>query len=45
MSKRLLQKYENNPVMCPAMMPTPVLYTFNPGASECNGETLSLIHI
>ena len=34
MKKRLLTKYENNPVMCPAMMPETVLYTFNPGAIE-----------
>ena len=39
MKKRLLTKYENNPVMCPAMMPDTVLYTFNPGAIEHNGET------
>lgn len=43
--KRLLTKYENNPVMCPAMMPENVLYTFNPGAIEHNGETVMVMNV
>ena len=45
MKKRLLTKYENNPVMCPAMMPETVLYTFNPGAIEHNGETIMVMDV
>ena len=43
MEKRLLKKYENNPVVTPAMMPKPVLYTFNPGAIKYNGEYILIM--
>ena len=45
MNNRILTKYENNPVMCPAMMPKTVLYTFNPGAIEYNGETILVMDV
>ncbi len=38
MKKRLLEKYEKNPIITPAIMPKEVLYTFNPGAIKHNGE-------
>jgi predicted GH43/DUF377 family glycosyl hydrolase len=38
MKKRLLEKYENNPVITPSMMPEEVLYTFNPGAIKHGDE-------
>ena len=41
--KRLLEKYENNPVMSPAKMPREVLYTFNPGAIKHNGEYIMIM--
>lgn len=43
MKKRLLEKYVNNPVVTPAMMPNPVLYTFNPGAIKYNGEYILIM--
>lgn len=45
MEKRILNKYENNPVMCPAMMPKTVLYTFNPGAIQYGDETILVMDV
>ena len=45
MKKRVLTKYENNPVMCPAKMPIDVLYTFNPGAIYHNGEYILMMDV
>lgn len=45
MEKRLLNKYENNPVMCPAMMPIQCLYTFNPGAIKHNDEYILIMDV
>ena len=45
MKERLLKKYENNPVMCPAMMPKDVLYTFNPGAIYHDGEYILMMDV
>jgi len=43
MPERILKKYENNPVVTPAMMPREVLYTFNPGAIYHNGEYILMM--
>lgn len=43
MKKRLLTKYEHNPVVSPSMMPIDVLYTFNPGAIKHNGEYILMM--
>lgn len=43
MEKRLLTKYEHNPVVSPSMMPIDVLYTFNPGAIKHNGEYILMM--
>ncbi len=43
MKKRILKKYENNPVVSPSMMPEQVLYTFNPGAVKFDGKYLLLM--
>ena len=43
MKKRILKKYENNPVMSPSMMPEQVLYTFNPGAVKFDEKYLLLM--
>lgn len=45
MSKRVLKKYENNPVMSPEKMPIDVLYTFNPGAIKHNGEYILMMDV
>ena len=45
MKKRVLEKYENNPVMSPAMMPQEVLYTFNPGAIKFNGKYILVMDV
>lgn len=41
--KRLLKKYENNPVVSPAIMPEEVLYTFNPGAIKYKDEYILIM--
>ena len=43
--KRIFTKYENNPVMSPAMMPKAVLYTFNPGAIQFGDETIMIMDV
>lgn len=43
MKKRLLTKYENNPVHSPVKMPVEVLYTFNPGVVKHNGEYVMIM--
>ncbi|HBT63984.1 MAG TPA: glycosidase [Ruminococcaceae bacterium] len=43
MSKRIFEKYKYNPVMTPDMLPTSVLYTFNPGAIKHNGEYILMM--
>lgn len=43
MNKRVLEKYEGNPVMCPAKMPVEVLYTFNPGVIKHNDEYIMIM--
>lgn len=45
MQKRLLKKYEGNPVMYPGKMPLEVLYTFNPGAIKHNGEYILMMDV
>lgn len=45
MKNRILHKYEQNPVICPAMMPEPVLYTFNPGVIKHNGEYIMVMDV
>jgi predicted GH43/DUF377 family glycosyl hydrolase len=42
MKRRLLNKYEKNPIITSEMMPEEVLYTFNPGAIKHNGEYIIL---
>ena len=44
-TKRLFKKYENNPVITPAMMPVQCLYTFNPGAIKHNGEYIIMMDV
>lgn len=43
MKKRLLQKYELNPVMTPAIMNETVLYVFNPGAIKHDNEYILMM--
>lgn len=43
--RRILKKYEGNPVMSPDRMPKDVLYTFNPGAVKHNGEYILLMDV
>lgn len=43
--KRLFEKYSGNPVITPSMLPEEVLYTFNPGAIEYNGETILMMDV
>ena len=45
MKKRVLKKYESNPVMSPEKMPIDVLYTFNPGAIYHNGEYILMMDV
>lgn len=45
MSERVFKKYEKNPVMCPAMMPETVLYTFNPGAIKYKDEYIMIMDV
>lgn len=45
MEKRIFKKYEGNPVMCPAMMPETVLYTFNPGAIKYKDEYIMIMDV
>lgn len=45
MQKRILNKYEGNPVMCPGKMPKEVLYTFNPGAIKHNDEYILMMDV
>lgn len=40
---RIFEKYENNPVVTPAMMPRETLYVFNPGAVKCGDEYILLM--
>ena len=41
--KRIFEKYENNPIITPSMMPSEVLYTFNPGAIRFGDETILMM--
>jgi beta-1,4-mannooligosaccharide/beta-1,4-mannosyl-N-acetylglucosamine phosphorylase len=43
MTKRLLKKYDQNPVVTPAMMPETVLYVFNPGAIKHDNEYILMM--
>lgn len=45
MKKRLLNKFENNPIMSPKKMPIDVLNTFNPGAIKHNGEYIMIMDV
>ena len=45
MSNRIFVKYDGNPIISSAMMPKEVLYTFNPGAIQHNGETILLMNV
>lgn len=41
--KRILKKYDGNPVVTPTDMPVDVLYVFNPGAIKHNGEYILIM--
>lgn len=43
--KRLLEKYEHNPVITPAQMPIECLYTFNPGAIRYKDEYILMMDV
>ena len=43
MKERIFRKYENNPVVCPDMMPINVLYVFNPGAIKVGNQYILLM--
>jgi beta-1,4-mannooligosaccharide/beta-1,4-mannosyl-N-acetylglucosamine phosphorylase len=45
MKKRILQKYQGNPIITPKDMPREVLYTFNPGAIKHNGEYILIMDV
>lgn len=42
---RILEKYQNNPIITPKDMPKNVLYTFNPGAIKFNGEYILMMDV
>lgn len=43
--KRLLHKYEKNPIITPAMMPIECLYTFNPGAIKYKDQYILMMDV
>ena len=45
MNKRILKKYDGNPIFSPENMPVEVLYTFNPGVVKHNDEYIMIMDV
>ncbi|MDF2927443.1 MAG: glycosylase [Paenibacillaceae bacterium] len=45
MIKRILHKYEGNPIIKPSMLPEQALYTFNPGAIKFKDEYILMMDV